>query len=331
MLREDSSGYWSVNAAKADFDAIYKQRDPRDYYCTLGGLDYLIPEVAGRVFLQLAERLIETKGRPISIIDVGCSYGVLSAVMRHGLTMDQLRDRYASPSLHALSSDHLTALDLHYFAGWPERPGLRFVGLDASAAAIAYARRVGLIEEGLAVDLETGSLDERARALVAKADLIVSTGAVGYVTEKTFSKLLSAFEPEAAPWVASFVLRAFDYRPIAESLAQRGLVNERFESATFVQRRFRDQSEYQEMLRLLRRAGVDPTGKEAEGLLHAELFVSRPEAAAKAAALNEIVSLSSGASARFRHRFRLVARGAEARAWSPDVDARGSRWSDRPN
>jgi hypothetical protein len=314
LLYKNSSGYLSVNAVKADFGAIYKQRDPRDYYCTLGELDYLIPEVAGRVFLQLAEQLVESKGRPITILDVGCSYGVLSAVMRHGLTMDQLRDRYASPSLHALSSDHLTALDHHYFASWPERPGLRFVGLDASAAAIGYARRVGLIQEGLAVDLETGPLDVRARDLVAKADLIVSTGAVGYVTDKTFSKLLSVFEPGAAPWVASFVLRAFDYRSIAEALAQRGLVTERFESATFVQRRFRDQSEYQEMLHLLRQAGVDPTGKEAEGLLHAELFVSRPEAAAKAMTLNEIVSLSSGASARFRHRFRLVAREGEGLA-----------------
>lgn len=308
MLSQEPSKYFSVNTVKADFSTIYRRPDPRDYYCVLGGLDYLIPETASPVFLQLVEQLVEIKGRPIVILDVGCSYGVLSAVMRHGLTMEQLRDRYASPSLRALSSDQLASCDRHYFASWPERPGVRFVGLDASAAAIAYARRVGLIDEGLAVDLETGSLDARARALVATADLIVSTGAVGYVTEKTFSKLLAAFEPDAAPWVASFVLRVFDYRAMAAALAQRGLVTERFESATFVQRRFRDQSEYHEMLRLLLEAGVDPAGKEAEGLLHAELFVSRPEAAAKSAALNEIVSVSSGAAARFHHRFRLVSR-----------------------
>lgn len=314
LLRQDTPKYFSVNAVKADFSAIYRRRDPRDYYCVLGGLDYLIPEVASPVFLQLIERLIEAKGRPVTILDVGCSYGVLSAIMRHGLTMDQLRDRYASPSLRGLSADHLAACDLHYFAGWPQREGLRVLGLDASPEAIGYARRVGLIEDGLTVDLEAGVLDARARALVAKADLIVSTGAVGYVGEKTFSKLLAAFEPGAEPWVASFVLRAFDYRPIATSLVQRGLMTERFESATFVQRRFRDQSEYQETLRLLCEAGVDPEGKEAEGLLHAELFVSRPEAEVTAATLNEVVSLSSGGAARFRHRFRLPSRGGEGLA-----------------
>ena len=314
LSRQCSPRFFSVNAVKADFSFIYRRRDPRDYYCVLGGLDYLIPEMASPVFLQLIERLVEMKGRPITILDVGCSYGVLSAVMRHGLTMDQLRDRYASPSLRALSSDHLAACDLHYFAGWPARQDVRFVGLDASPEAIAYARRVGLIDGGLTVDLETGSLDAWSRALVAKADLIVSTGAVGYVSEKTFSKLLGAFEPENAPWVASFVLRAFDYRAIATTLAQRGLTTERFDSATFVQRRFRDQSEYQETLRLLGEAGVDPEGKEAEGLLHAELFVSRPEAEVAAAPLNEIVSLSSGAGARFHHRFRLTPRGGEGLA-----------------
>jgi SAM-dependent methyltransferase len=309
LFRQNSSRYFAVNAIKADFSSIYRRRDPRDYYCTLGGLDYIIPEVAAPVLLQLVERLIEAKGRPITILDVGCSYGVLSAVMRHRLTMDQLRDRYASPSLRGLSSDHLAACDLHYFAGWPEREGLRFIGLDASPEAIAYARRVGLLADGLAVDLEAGSLDARAKALVAKADLIVSTGAVGYVTEKTFAKLLAACEPEAMPWVASFVLRAFDYGAISGALAQRGLLTERFESATFVQRRFRDQSEYQETLRLLCDAGVDPEGKEAEGLLHAQLFVSRPEAEVAAATLGEIVSLSRGGAARFRHRFRLTSRG----------------------
>jgi hypothetical protein len=308
LLRHDPSIYASANAIKADFNTIYRQRDPREYYCVLGGLDYIIPEVASPLFLQLIQQLIEHKGRPITIVDVGCSYGVLSAVMRHGLTMDQLRNRYASSSVRNLPPDRLAACDVHYFAAWPERADLRLIGLDASPEAIAYAHRVGLIDEGLAVDLETSSLNERAQALVAKADLIVSTGAVGYVTEKTFSKLLAAFEPGAEPWVASFVLRAFDYRPISGSMSRRGLVTERFEGATFVQRRFRDADEYQNTIGLLRDAGVDPTGKEADGLLHAELFVSRPEAQAKLTALSDILSLSSGAGAqRFHHRFRLVA------------------------
>ena len=183
---------------------------------------------------------------------------------------------------------------------------MKFIGLDASPEAIAYAHGVGLIDEGLAMDLEASGLPERAQHVVTKADLIVSTGAVGYVGEKTFSRLLGAFPQEQPPWIASFVLRAFDYGPITTALAERGLVTERFEGATFVQRRFRDLEEYESTLNLLRASGVDPVGKEADGLLHAELFVSRPATEVGRMPLSEVVSLSSGGSPRFRHRFRLV-------------------------
>jgi SAM-dependent methyltransferase len=306
LPRQEPSQYTAVNSIKANFDAIYRQQDPRDYYLALGNLDYVIPEIASPVFLQLASQLRARKGRPITVLDVGCSYGVLSAIMRHGLTMDQLRERYASPSIRRLSPGGLTACDANFFAGWPEHADIRFIGLDASPDAIAYARLVGLIDEGLAVNLETGTLSEQARDMISKADLIVSSGAVGYVTEKTFSKLLSAFEPGHEPWVASFVLRVFDYKPLSLCMAERGLVTERFEGATFVQRRFRDWAEYENMIRLLHDAGIDPAGKEAEGLLHAELFVSRPELEIRNVSLSKIVSLSNGSSApQFHHRFRL--------------------------
>jgi hypothetical protein len=310
LASQDPSKYAEVNAIKANFDAIYRQEDPRAYYLALGNLDYVIPEIASPAFLQLASRLSALKGRPITVLDVGSSYGVLPAIMRHGLTIDQLRERYASPSIRRLSPGALTTCDAKYFASWPQHTDIRFIGFDASPGAIAYARLVGLIDEGLSMDLETGTLSERARAMIATADLIVSTGAVGYVTEKTFSKLLAAFEPGNEPWVASFVLRVFDYQPISLCMAQCGLVTERFEGATFVQRRFRDQTEYENVMRLLHDAGIDPAGKEEEGLLHAELLVSRPELDTTSVPLREIVSLSNGSSApQFQHRFRLVSTG----------------------
>jgi len=295
-----------VNAVKADFTGIYRQRDPREYFRVLGSLDYVIPEIAGAVISQLISELISRKGRPITVIDLGCSYGVLSAVMRHGLNMDQLRDRYASPSIASLSSERLANCDVSYFAGWPARPDLQVIGLDCSPEALGYAHRVGLVDQGLVVDLETSSLDARAQDMLAKADLIVSTGVVGYVTEKTFGKLLAAFPAGREPWVASFVLRAFDYRAISATLARRGLATERFASATFVQRRFRDQNEYEDTLRLLQAANIDPAGKESDGLLHAELFLSRPHADAERVGVGQLVSLSSAGAARFRHRLRIV-------------------------
>jgi hypothetical protein len=283
----------SINAVKADFNDIYRAKDPRSYFKVLGGLDYVIPEIAGPVLLQLAQRLIQSKGRPITILDVGCSYGILSAVMRYGLSIEQLHDRYATTALQSLNSDRLAGYDAHYFASLAPHEDLRFIGLDCSSEAIAYALRVGLIEEGLTADLETSSLSERACSIISKVDLIVSTGAVGYISEKTFSKLLQAFPPGKAPWIASFVLRMFDYHNIAETIDQHGLATEHLAGATFVQRRFQDKMEAEEALRLIEARGVNPIGKEANGRYHAELFVSRPPADVKRASLSEIASPTS--------------------------------------
>lgn len=280
----------SANAIKADFHDIYRASDPRRYFSVMGGLDYVIPEIAGPILLQLADRLIQSTGRPITILDIGCSYGILSAVMRSGLSMDELRCRYAKPALQVQNSDGLAWYDSHYYASWPPRGDMRFIGLDRSPEAIAYAQRVGLIEEGLVVDLETNSPRERARSVLRTVDLIVSTGAVGYVSEKTFAKILQVFPPGQAPWIASFVLRLFDYTGIAETARHHGLATERLEGVTFVQRRFRDETEANEALRLLEARGVDPAGKEAEGRYHAELFVSRPAADVNRANLSGIVS-----------------------------------------
>lgn len=284
----------SCNAIKADFNDIYRARDPRDYFKVLGELGYIIPEVAAPVLFRLVERLIRSRGRPVTILDVGCSYGILAAMMRYGLTIGQLRDRYAAAPMQALSPDDLASYDAHYFAGWPRRDDVRFIGLDCSAEAIAYALRVGLIEEGLVVDLETAAPNKRACSVISKVDLIVSTGAVGYVSERTFAELLKPFPFGHAPWVASFVLRMFDYREIAETISRHDLATERLDGITFMQRRFRDSSEYENALRLIQARGLDPANREAEGAYHAELFVSRPLADISKVGLHDIVQPVGG-------------------------------------
>lgn len=279
----------SANAIKADFNSCYNAADPRSYFEVLGALDYVIPEIGGAVLLKLAEHLIRLKGRPITILDVGCSYGILSAVMRYGLSVEQLRSRYLTAPLHDLDAQHLADLDSLFLASWAPRDDLRFVGLDRSAEAIAYGLNVGLLDDGLVVDLEANSLNTRSRSAISNVDLIVSTGAVGYVTEKTFSELLGAFQAGQEPWIASFVLRMFDYREIAAEIGSRGLATERLEGRTFMQRRFRDCEEAEETLRLLRARGLDPAGKESEGAYHAELFVSRPQTDIERIDLREII------------------------------------------
>jgi hypothetical protein len=278
-----------VDAINSDFHRIYKARDPRSYFKVSSQLGYTLPELAAPVLFQLVGQLIRQKGRPVTILDIGCSYGILAAIMRYGLNLKQLRDRYAAGPIQALSSDHLVSYDANYFAGWPRSDDVRFIGLDCSAAAVAYALRVGLIEEGLVVDLETDVPNQRACSVISRVDLIVSIGAVGYTSEKTFTKLLKPFPSGHAPWIASFVPRMIDYANIAEIISQHNLTTERLDGVTFAQRCFRDSAEFHDVIRLIQARGIDPSGKEAEGVRHAELFVSRPSNDISTAALHDIV------------------------------------------
>lgn len=281
-----------INARKADFNAIYRQRDPRAYYTVLGGLDYVIPDVAHPIFVQLVDRCIAERGRPITVLDIGCSYGVNAALLRHGLTLRQLRERYMSPSIQALPDHRIAEFDGRFYAGWPARKDVQFIGIDTSPEAIRYAREVGLLNDAAAVNLETEPLTDRLSSLIGRADLVISTGCVGYITHATFQKVMQA-STHSRPWIASFVLRMFDYTKIAEVLTRHGLVTEKLDGATFVQRRFKDAAEQEDCIAALESRELDPAGKEADGLLHAELFVSRPsEIAAKP--IRETISLTSG-------------------------------------
>ncbi len=107
-------------------------------------------------------------------------------------------------------------------------------------------------------------------------DLVTSTGCVGYVTEKSFKRLLPAVTQGQSPWIGNFVLRMFPFDPIEETLQDWGYVTEKLEGRTFVQRRFASAEEHEQVLEQLRERGIDPTGKETEGNLLADFYLSRP-------------------------------------------------------
>jgi hypothetical protein len=284
--------YASINTSKANFDEIYDRDDPRSYFSVLGSLDYMIPDVAAPVVRQILGAFSQRYPRQPLVLDVGSSYGINAAVHRFPLTFASLRSRYARREMMALTSEELIELDRSFFAGWPDVGLGRFIGLDCAAPAIRYARRVGLVDAGVVADLERQPLADRDAAVIADANIILSTGAVGYVTEKTYRKVLDAME--SPPWVISFVLRMFPYDDFAALLEEYDLVTEPLPAATFVQRRFRDAAECESSLNTLAERGVDTAGFEAEGLFQADLFVSRPKSDVRAARLEDIVTVSSG-------------------------------------
>ena len=286
----------SLNKGKMDFSELYTSRDPREYFKYLGQLDYIIPHLAQPIFRQLIRARRALQAGPVTVLDLGCSYAINGALMKHAIDYEGLRQRYTAPALQALSSEEVLELDRAYYQAWPKHPDVRVIGLDISDNAVRYAEACGILDRGLAIDLESRDPTPEEADLLSNVDIIVSTGCVGYVTSKTFQRLAKSFRGGKLPWVASFVLRMFPYDEITAALAEQGLVTELYEGATFVQRRFANREEMEATIQAVEARGLDSWGRETDGLYHAKLFISRPPEEIERVPIQKLISVVSGAN-----------------------------------
>jgi SAM-dependent methyltransferase len=260
---------------KASLDHIYTSPDPRTYFGTLRKLDYCIPQLAKPYFTRLVNQLGTPRGR-VTVLDIGCSYGINGALLRCDATMDELYERYGGVDASAQSRDTLLARDRAMVAARQRPDGPRFVGLDVADSALAYARSAGFLDDAVRADLERDDPTEEQRARLATADLAISTGCIGYVTERTIARVVEA-GGDRPPWMAHFVLRMYPFDAVEECLAGFGYQTVR-DGRVFKQRMFVSPEEQAQVLETLAEVGVDPQGLETDGWLYARLFISRPRA-----------------------------------------------------
>jgi SAM-dependent methyltransferase len=258
---------------KADFGAIYDQPDPRAYFLTLEPFDYVIPQHGAELFARLLRARATADTRRPRVLDVCCSYGVVATLMKTELELADIYAHYREAGRQDLTSEHLVDEDRRLLQEHPRPGSPTVIGLDVAPNAVGYALATGALDAGVVENLEEDPPSAELGALMSEVDLITTTGGVGYVTEKTFDRLL-VVAPDSV-WVAAFCLRAYDYSPISEALRTHGLQTERL-LQTFPQRRFTGPEEERWAVAEVRKRGIDPAGKESEGYYHAEFYLSRP-------------------------------------------------------
>ena len=276
----------AINDARSNIDDIYFQPDPRSYLQELRKLDYAIPGNAKPVFQRVISQLQTQRGNRhevIQVLDLGCSYGLNAALLKHDMTMEEIYDHWGQKALMQASSDEVIEYDRRFFGNLEEKEDINIFGLDQAESAVNFGTETGLLDEGIVADLEAGPLSEPAGQDLAPVNLVISAGRVGYITEKSFERLLPAVTRGEAPWIANFAARMFPFEPIEDALNDWGYVTERFEGRLFEQRTFASPEERNQVTEVLRQRGINPEGRESEGRLLAEFYLSRPadEAAAR--------------------------------------------------
>lgn len=288
-MRFDATG-------KVSLDHIYEQPDPRAYFTQLRQLDYCVPQQAKPYFAKLIEEYRESQNVPEpKVLDIGCSYGINAALLKYDVTMDALYARYCNGSsgaegrngqdgqdgrkgqARAETSGALLARDRKLAQAHRPARRTRFVGLDTSAGALAYALEAGFLDDAVHADLEENEPSASQRAQFAGTDLVISTGCIGYVTERTLTRIVHSMGGQR-PWMAHFVLRMFPFGRVESALAELGYSTVCVDEV-FKQRRFASREEQQLVLATMKEAGVDAEGLEAQGWLYAQLHLSRPSGA----------------------------------------------------
>ncbi|MFT7577475.1 MAG: SAM-dependent methyltransferase [Alphaproteobacteria bacterium] len=287
-----------ANDVREEYEQVYAEPDPRAYFRVLHGLDYRIPELARTVFRSIIQAAAEARAAKPKVLDIGCGFGINAALMRYPIDMNRLAHRYRDLDAGDLSPERVMELDRNYYASWPAKLDIDYLGLDLSTSPTVYAEGVNLLDRAITGDLETVDLNADDQQAITGTNCIISTGCASYAGVETFKKILDA-AGDPAPWLAIFVLRTESIDAVSEYLVDRGLQFDKLEGVTFVQRRYHSAGEWTQALLTLETLGIDSEGKEADGLMHAELFIARPPEEAEAYPLEQIVSISSGGEGLF--------------------------------
>ena len=212
------------------------------------------------------------------MLDVGCSYGIVSSFLRFGCSLEELVSFFDARAPRDFAA--CTAATRVWLNAARPTHDLRTVGIDCAANAIRFGREAGLLDMGIVRNLETEDLTPEEGAWVANCNLLVCTGAIGYVGAPTFRRLLEHFgRSQPAPYgpvAVMTILRMFDSAPIAQAFDEAGYTMKRVPGVVLPQRAFATPKEQQEIRRRLHARDIDTTDLEDRGALFAELYVAAP-------------------------------------------------------
>ncbi|CAM5761208.1 hypothetical protein LMIY3S_00062 [Labrys miyagiensis] len=259
-----------VQVVKHDFSGSYNRDWPHRYIKAHLALDYIIPDRAKPVFLAILDRYRAIRERDrLKIVDVGCSYGINAALLRTDMNLDDLYAAYTAidgPLTGRLSADHRA-----FFESRNLGSDIRIVGVDPSQRAARYARSVGLVDAIVTTDMEASDPTGAETRALEGADIIISTGCVGYATEHTFGRIYQA-TAASRPWVAAFVMHPYSYDGINDMLASHGLRTRKMLVAR--QRRFSTDTEQRSLLAAMLDQGCDSRLERTTGYIYASLYLS---------------------------------------------------------
>ena len=268
--------YDEQNQAKASFDEAYTGRTPHRYLHNMAAVNYQMADYMNPYLSAVVDASI-TSQELVRVLDIGCSYGMSGALLKTDCEYNDLTEFYRTEASSEYASCVIESkqwLKLH-----ATRKDVEVVGFDSSKEAIRFATATHMIDEGIALNLE----EEKSKftadesRLIQKCDVLLSTGAIGYITDKTVNPILDEFGNNAhgalGPVAILSVLELFDPASIAEAFTDHGY---RFGQLPIriPQRRFVNKQERKGVFETLRQRGEKIDALKFEQQMFASLCIA---------------------------------------------------------
>ena len=277
----NQTGYDEQNRAKASFTAAYTADTPHRYLNNMAAVSYRMADCMSPYISAVVDASVTSSRERVWVLDIGCSYGLSGALLKTGSTYSDLVEFYRQEA----SLDYASCVveSQRWLNSHTIRKDVKVVGFDSSDEAVRFAAASHMVDEGIALDLENEKSELTAddANLIQKCGVLLSTGAVGYVTDKTINPILDEFgansRGELGPVAVMSVLELFDPAPIAAAFAKHGY---RFEKLPILmpQRRFVDEAERRSVLVTLRKRGMSADTLKSDHHMFAALCIAaKPE------------------------------------------------------
>lgn len=261
--------------AKADWSEVYVQPTPTSYLQTVSTGGYGVPDYALQYLRPLLKRLHTEFQRPVNIIDIGASYGIMSTLLRHDLTMAQLIDFFVENG--QTKKRTWAEIEKFYLTQDICHTEYKFYLSDNSQPAMDFSERVQVCEKAFCFDMKHEALPMEFKPIIEKADLFIATGSLGYIGEYFFQQIFPIISNNhLSPLFAFVVYRAFYSSEIEKVFKDYNYTFIKSSVPLKKGRRFASLSEQEKAIESLHQRNIDTVCFEDEGYYACEFYLGVP-------------------------------------------------------
>ena len=271
----------SLPSRGSDFDRLYDLDDPSPYFTSLIPCDYRMPIVVAGALKAIRGQVSAARdaGDRLRMLDFACGYGVVGALLRHALTMHEIRDRYGARQWRPDDARRHWEADAAFFAARRDETAMFEIGgVDIAGTALEYATAMGFVDRAFHENLVDRAPGDDLTRFLRGLDLVVESGSTGRPLPAAFARILDCGAGGRRPWFLYCPRPDVDWTALDRVWAEHGY---RAESLCLRPVRYRkplNAQEREEMLCGTRALGKPDHAVMRDGYLLVDMTLARPAA-----------------------------------------------------